>query len=458
VASVDIKLGAPGNARLFSSPAYQWYVVGLLLLVYVLSYFDRYLLSLLVGHIKVALDLTDFQIGLLLGPAFSFFHVLVSVPLGWAADRWSRRWLLLAGIVVWCTMTTMSGFVTSFLPLLLLRFGLGIGEAVVSPCSLSIISDSFSRERRARAISLYMAGPYLGAGLAFLVGGQLVGVLEAAGPQTFLGFGPFDPWQGAFILVGAPGLIFALLMLTVMEPKREAKPKKADGVKGVGFAVYMFRRWRAFGALFAGSTCNFALSTLTFWNVPLFERVHGWDVAKIGLVTGLFYFTAGPVGTAVAMWANKFFGIAREDGAMRTLLLGLCITVPASIVYPVMPSAELAVAVMFIAFIGKSVATAGGPAALAMITPSDMRGRSVAIFNVVIMLVGPTIGPPLIGLGVDLTGDPKSIGMILSAFVLALGLPCLLIVWLGLRSYNAAAMELASAIKASEDEQAATAT
>lgn len=431
-----------------SSALYRWYVVVLLLLVFILSYFDRYILSLLVEPIKQAMSLSDFQIGLLLGPAFSLFHVLVSIPLGLLADKTSRKWMLVAGIVIWCTMTTMSGFAMSFLPLLIFRFGLGLGEAVVSPCSVSMISDYFGRKERARAISVYMAGPYLGAGLAFLAGGYLVSALHDAGPMHVLGFGPFAPWQLAFLLVGAPGVVFALAMLTVKEPPATEKIGAAHGAQASAVR-YMLARWRGFGVLILGSTCNYAMSTLTFWNVPLFQRVHGWDIATIGAVTGIFYFTAGPLGTALALWASKTLGKGHDDAGMRTLILGLFITVPASALYPVMPSAELAVALMFIAFIGKSAATAGGPAALQMITPGEMRSRSIAIFNTIITLVGPLLGPPLIGAATDWMGTPKAIGTALCGFVLIVGLPTLLIVCLGLKHYRKLVAEMGEAVKTS---------
>lgn len=426
------------------SAVYRWYVVFLLLLVFILSYFDRYILSLLVDPIKEVMHLSDFQIGLLLGPAFSLFNVAVTLPLGWYADRSSRKWLLIAGIVIWCTMTVASGFAMSFVPLLVFRLGLGLGEAVVSPCSVSMISDYFSREGRARAISVYMAGPYLGAGLAFLVGGHLVGWLHEIGPRTLLGFGPFQPWQAAFLLVGAPGIIFALLMLTVVEPPRtERITTSAEEEARVSALRYMVARWRGFGALTLGATCNFAMSTLTFWNVPLFQRVYHWDVVAIGTVTGLFYFTAGPIGTALALWASNALGRKHGDGAMRVLILGLFITVPASALYPVMPTAQLSIILMFIAFIGKAAATAGGPAALSLITPGELRTRTVAIFNTIITLIGPLLGPPLIGAATDWTGNPASIGIVLSGFVLLIGLPTLILVCIGLKHYRETAAELA---------------
>lgn len=424
------------------SVGYQWYVVFLLLSVFILSYFDRYILTLVVEPIKQSLKLSDFQVGLLLGPAFSLVNVLTGIPLGWYADRASRKWILIGGIVFWCAMTTGSGFATTFGVLFLLRLGLGLGEAVVSPCSVSIISDYFDRKRRGRAISVYMAGPYLGAGLAFLVGGNLIGWLTAAGHTHFLGVGPFEMWQMAFFLVGIPGFAFAFLMLTVREPAHQERIGAIDGAPKVNAFRYILARWRGFGALFMGATCNFAMSTLTFWNVPLFSRVYGWDIATIGTVTGLFYFTAGPIGTFAAVWLMRRLTLKHSDAAMRVLLIGLLITVPMSALYPVMPTAEFAVVAMFLAFIGKSIATAGGPSALMLVTPGDIRSQSVAIFNTVITLVGPLLGPPIIGWATDASGDPKSIGVVLSTFVVCLGIPSILIVWLGLSHYRRALEEV----------------
>ena len=431
-----------------NSAAYRWYVVLLLLLIFILSYFDRYILSLLVEPIKKALELNDFQIGLLLGPAFSTFHVLVAIPLGWYADRTNRKYLLLAGIVIWCTMTASSGLVATFLPLFLMRLGLGLGEAVVSPCSVSMISDYFNRKERSRAISVYMAGPYLGAGLAFLVGGFIVSHLETLGHVTWPIFGTLAPWQAAFVLVGIPGFIFAGLMLTVREPARQERLSR--DTSGTLAFRYIWRRWRGFGSLFVGSTCNFALSALTLWNVPLFSRVYGWSVMETGFVTGLFYFTAGPIGTAVAVWSQKRLEATHTDGSMRVLILGLLICVPFSAFYPVMPTAELAVALMFVAFIGKSVATAAGPASMALITPGEIRTQSMAIFNTVISLIGPLIGPPLIGWATDALGDPKKINVVLMSYVLMLGIPAIVIACLGLKHYRKAVQDLEDALRQRE--------
>ncbi|MFT4026363.1 MAG: MFS transporter [Novosphingobium sp.] len=423
---------------------YRWYVVAVLLLVFILSYFDRYILSLLVDPIKQDLGLSNFQMGLLLGPAFSVVNVLFAIPLGWLADRGSRKWILIAGIFFWCTMTAMSGFAMAFLPLVLLRAGLGIGEAVVSPTSISIISDYFSRSTRARALSVYMAGPYLGAGLAFGIGGFLVHWLEKGGWNL----GGFQPWQMTFFLVGLPGILLGFVLMTVREPARTDKvAEPVPGARRASVWRFMRQRWQAFGAIFVGATCNFALTTLTFWNVPLFQRVYGWSIGQTGAVTGVFYFTAGPIGTALAVWASRHFAKSGPDYGMKVLILGLFVAIPASALYPIMPTAELAVVLMFIAFMGKSIATAGGPASLSLVTPGDIRGQSAAIFTAVVTVVGPIFGPPIIGWAVDASGDPKFVGTALSAFVTVLGIPSILFVLWARRYYRTAVVELERSLK-----------
>lgn len=153
---------------------YAWYVVLLLMLTQTVSYIDRFLPSLLIQWIKTDLELSDFQVGLLLGPAFGLFYVFVAVPIGWLADRHSRRAILAIGISLWCAMTAAAAFARSFLPLFGARMGVGLGEAAVAPCAVSLISDYFPRSRRARALSIYMAGTFIGAGSAYLFGGPLV--------------------------------------------------------------------------------------------------------------------------------------------------------------------------------------------------------------------------------------------------------------------------------------------
>uniref|UniRef100_UPI0039835DD4 MFS transporter n=1 Tax=Phenylobacterium sp. TaxID=1871053 RepID=UPI0039835DD4 len=157
---------------------YGWYVLILLTAVHVLGYIDRWILSLLIEPIKADLGLNDFQIGLLLGPAFALLFITFGVPFGWLADRVERRRLLAAGIALWCLFTAGSCLAKDFPTLFLMRMGVGIGEAVLAPCAFSLIADFFPAMQRPRAVSIFMTGTFIGAGTAFLIGGPIITYLE----------------------------------------------------------------------------------------------------------------------------------------------------------------------------------------------------------------------------------------------------------------------------------------
>src|SRR3546814_3178187 len=129
--------------------------------------------------------------------------------------------------------------------------------------------------------------------------------------------GALEPWHMTFLFVGAPGFVFAALMLTIREPERREKLAPAQGF-GKAFS-YALARWRGFGALFIGSSCNVAISTLALWNIPLFQRVYGWDIVEIGAVTGIFYFTAGPIGTRSEEHTSELQSLMRISYAVFCL-------------------------------------------------------------------------------------------------------------------------------------------
>jgi len=157
------------SERTYPSPRYAWYMVVILTLAYILSFVDRYILGLLIEPIKADLGLSDTQIGLLLGPAFAVFYATMGLPLGYAADRKRRTWIVAAGVFVWSFATAASGMAKSFAHMALARVSVGIGEATLGPCAMSMISDSFPREKRGRPIAFYTAALSLGAGIASLV-------------------------------------------------------------------------------------------------------------------------------------------------------------------------------------------------------------------------------------------------------------------------------------------------
>jgi MFS family permease len=221
--------------------AYAWYGLFVLVLVYIINFIDRQILSILVGDIKADLKVSDAQIGFLYGTAFAVFYALFGIPLGRLADSWYRGRLMAMGLALWSSMTAFSGFANSFGALAAARIGVGIGEASASPAAYSMISDWFPKERRATALSIYSSGLYIGGALSLPIGGFVVSRWNAAYPDSAAAPLGLAGWQAAFLAVGLPGLLLALWVLTLREPQRGA----SDGLPQ---PVVRPNAWRIFGS------------------------------------------------------------------------------------------------------------------------------------------------------------------------------------------------------------------
>ena len=216
---------------------YSWYVLLILVLVYILNFIDRQILSILAVDIKRDLGLTDSDLGFLGGAAFAVFYALFGVPLGRLADNWNRKKLLAVGLALWSTMTALSGFARDQLSLSLARMGVGVGEASAGPTAYSLISDYFPKRQRATALAIYSSGLYIGGGISLLIGAKIGQSWNAAYP----GGGPLGlvGWQAAFLAVGLPGLVMALWVLTLREPVRGAMDGLATPSAPNPFATFL---------------------------------------------------------------------------------------------------------------------------------------------------------------------------------------------------------------------------
>jgi MFS family permease len=426
-----------------------WAAVLLLFFAQALSHLDRFLPSLLIKPIKASLDLSDFQVGLMLGPAFAVFYCTMALPAGYLADRYSRRKLLAGAIAIWCVMTVMAGFAHSFGLLLVSRLGVGLGEAALTPCALSLISDYFDRSRRPRAIALMMAGTTFGSAMAFLGGGPLVAYVSSLPPVVMPLAGAVEHWQQVFLVAGPPGLLLAALILLIREPERTewiGGPIGTDDHKHVPLLSaigFMAKRWRAFGPLVLGNAGSLTLGTLSLWNAALFERTWGWDVRRFGVTAGLIYLLVGAVGYVFAGWlASRGLKAGKKDGTLRAFLLGICIVVPATILYPLAPSGEWA-AVGFAFFLfGQCLCGTCGPASLTMLTSSDVRSTVTALYFMILSLVSLILGPLPIGLMVDWFGDPAALRYAIAIEAAVIGIPAILIVLFGFGGYRRGVIEV----------------
>src|SRR5436305_6693093 len=186
--------GSAGEARR-EVPAYSWYVLLVLTAVYVLNFLDRSLIYILFTPIKKEMALSDLQLALLGTTSFVIFYTLLGIPFGRLADRVVRKNLIAAGLAVWSLFSGLTGFAHGFWTLFLCRVMVGVGEATLGPAALSLLSDYFPPRIRATVQSIYSSGIAVGAGLAFLFGGQIAQY--------------YNSWRVPFYLLGFPGLVFA---------------------------------------------------------------------------------------------------------------------------------------------------------------------------------------------------------------------------------------------------------
>ena len=201
---------------------YAKYVLFVLVIVYVLNFIDRQILSILAEDIKADLGVTDAQIGFLYGTAFAVFYAVFGIPLGRLADVWVRRSLIALGLLFWSAMTAASGTARSFGSLAFYRFGVGMGEASASPAAFSMLSDYFPPRLRATVISIYSSGIYIGAGIGVFLGGLIVDGWNGAYPGGAEAPFGLKGWQAAFMAVGLPGILLAAWVVTLREPVRGA--------------------------------------------------------------------------------------------------------------------------------------------------------------------------------------------------------------------------------------------
>ncbi len=401
------------------SEAYAWYVVALLTLVYVLSFLDRQILSLMVVDLKTGLDLDrDWQVGFLMGPAFAVFYTLFGFPFGRLADRANRTRVIAFGLGVWSLMTVGCGVARQFWQMAAMRVGVGIGEASLSPSAYSIISDVFAPGKLARAISVYASGIYLGSGLAFLIGGRAVASLRATEPWQLPLLGVVEGWQKVFFYVGLPGLfVVPLVLWSLAEPARRGLVGAGQGARGVALPLshalaFARRNWRALATHHLGfALLSFSSYGASAWLPAMFQRVHGWDVARFGFVYGIIVFVGSSAGAiAGGVLADALARRGHRDSKMRVGWLAAIVWLPFGIAFPLVEDGVVAMALVAPAAFLSAMPFGVAPAAIQEITPNHLRGQISSIYLFVINLIGLAIGPLVIALFTDYVFDEARYG------------------------------------------------
>jgi len=416
---------------------YSWYVVFVLIIAYTFSFIDRQILTLLVGPIRTTLSISDFQLSLLHGFAFALFYSILGIPIGRMVDNRRRTVIISAGIALWSLMTAACGLAQNFVQLFVARIGVGVGEAALSPGAYSIISDEFPAHQRPHALSLYISAAYVGAGIATIAGGALIALMP---PVTLPVFGPLEAWQALFMLVGLPGLLVALWVLTLREPARTGviaaiQPSFGEVVR------YLSERRGAYGLLIVG----YALSGVVWngtiaWIPTYFIRHFGWTATEISLPYGLVTMVSGIGGILLGgLMATKLRLRGRLDSNILVGLIALCISMPSGIAATWAGSSTAALALFGLFLFGCAIPWGGAASAIQEITPNQMRGQVSAIYLFFLSLVGMGIGPTVVAAFTDhVFASDDALGHSIALTIAVAAPASAILLWMARRPYREA--------------------
>nr|WP_151716474.1 MFS transporter [Acinetobacter sp. TUM15071] len=387
---------------------YQWYVVVICMLAYILSFVDRQILSLMIEPIKHDLMLSDTQFSLLQGLAFSLFYAFMGIPIAALADKKSRIKIISIGIAFWSLATAACGLSKNFAQMFLARLGVGAGEAALSPAFYSIVTDLFPKEKLGRALGLYAIGAFIGSGLAFLIGGYVISLLKNVDSVVLPVIGQLKTWQLTFFIVGLPGVLLALVMiLTVKEPTRKGLKVDQNGqVIQASFKnsiAFIKTHKKTFFCHFIGfSFYTMMLYSLLGWAPAFYMRHFGLDASQTGYILGSIILVANTAGALFCGWLIDYFSKkGYSDAAIRAGMIGCAALIVPSVLFTQVDNMYLSFALIFVAMFFSTFPIPASAAATQMLTPNQLRAQVSAKFLLVSNLIALGIGTTAVALLTD---------------------------------------------------------
>lgn len=432
----------------YPSRAYAWYVVGVLVLAYTFSFIDRQILSLLVVPIRRDLAISDTEMSLLIGFAFALFYTICGLPIGRLVDVQHRVRIIAIGIAFWSVMTALCGVARTYWQLFTFRMGVGVGEAALSPAAYSILSDYFPPHQRGAALGVYGTGVYIGAGLALVIGGIVVELVSGVEHTALPIVGEVYSWQVVFFVVGLPGLLVALLALTLKEPVRRGHTRKVVGADGrerlasvpmAQVVAYMRANARTIFSHHVGyALCAMMAYGVAAWIPTFFIRTHGWSAGQAGIYYGIIVVIFGTAGVITGgLMADKLTQMGYRDGKMRVMLYGALACIPFTLAYPFVDDPWLAMALIAPSTFLATFCTGAGPAGVQEIMPNQMRGQASAFMIFVVTIIGLGLGPTAIALVTDFVfADDTMLYASLAIVATSILALAALAIWIGLEPYK----------------------
>ncbi|MEN9805801.1 MAG: hypothetical protein RL756_309, partial [Pseudomonadota bacterium] len=397
----------------YPSPVYGWYVTFVLLLGFTFSFVDRQVLNLLVEPIRQDLNVSDTQISFLQGFAFAITYVLASVPIGRMVDRLNRVRIMIWGVLAWSATTIACGLSRNYWQLLIARSGVGAGEATLSPAAWSVLADYFPPDRLSRPISVYLMGPYIGAGIAMIAGAEVLDFTREVSSIEVPLLGALAPWQLTFIAVGLPGILVAALIATIREPVRTGR-KEVDLVVPSWGEVWAQVRAnkRVYIALHLGVPFIVVmLYGLQSWTPTIMVRVYEWDLADAGRAYGVIALVTGSAGVLSGpSLARLLQRRGRSDAPLLVAMLGAASATLFLAAIPLQSTAIGALICVGGASFSVTLPLALITSAMQLVTPNEMRGVINGAYVVTTNVIGLALGPTLVAACTDYVfADPLAV-------------------------------------------------
>ncbi len=384
--------------RSYPAKKNSYSAVAILTLAQVFAFIDRQIPSMLVEPIKQDFNLSDSQIALLGGAAFSIFYAIMALPIGYAVDRYKRTKVLGIGIFLWSLMTALAGLANSFGKLFGARIGVAVGEAVMAPVSVSLVSDSFPESKQGKPMGIITAGVYIGIGITLLGGGFLIDYLTSLGGITLPLIGHLKPWQATFMIVGIPGLVLALAAFYLKEPQRIEQQVDRDqlvGRKNVFIHLKEHRKTLVpmFGGLIFMALIFYSFS---FWAPTMMIRTFNISLTEVGFTLGVITIISSITGTIIAGSAvdylrNRNYSDAPVRAAMIAVILALPPIISLSFVQSEL-SAWICIS-LYLLFISSFAPL--GLLAISGVSTGNVKGQTAAIHAFLMMAFGLSLGPQL---------------------------------------------------------------
>jgi MFS family permease len=363
-----------------------WRVLLLLFLGNLLNFFDRVIPSIVVEPLKAEFGLSDSDVGVL-AASFTVIYAVFGIPLGLLADRRTRKKIMGWGLAVWSVLTAATAGATGFTSLLLIRLGVGVGEATFAPAANSMLADLYPAKERARATGLMQLGLPLGLVLAYFT----IGLIAQA----------FGSWRAPFLFAAVPGLLLAVCFFFVREPRRGSAEAGPIALAGPG--DHPFRRifsvptvwWIVLG----GVGSNMASYSVNTFTVPLFQRWFGASLTSAAALTGVVVGLTGLIGLTAGGWLADRAG--QRSPMARVLVGAVAMLVAAPLAFVALGLGRDAVgayvAIFGIAWLLQYVYYVAAYPALADVVPPRLRGTAMALYFAANYLLGGAVGPVVTG-------------------------------------------------------------